>query len=146
MWILSHTPLWIFHLAVLAGVLGLVASAVLKFIPLVSTYRLPIQIASGFILLVGVFFQGAISTQRVWEDKVKDLESKLAIAEEKSKLANEQIKNSFKETARTVQTVRTSIEQKIKEVSGKLDKSCEVPTEAVELLNQAAKPPVKVKK
>lgn len=146
MWILSHTPLWFFHLLVFVGALGLVASAVLKFIPVVSTYRLPIQVASGLILLVGVFFQGAISTQRVWEDKVKDLESKLAVAEEKSKLANEQIKNSFKETARTVQTVRTVIEERIKEVSGKLDKTCEVPPEAVDLLNQAAKTPVKVKK
>ena len=55
MWILDWLPFWIFHLIVLAGLAGLAASLVLKFVPFISTYRLPIQVASIAVLVFGVY-------------------------------------------------------------------------------------------
>jgi hypothetical protein len=50
MWILDWLPFWVFHLVVLVGLAGLAASLVLKFVPFISTYRLPIQVAAIAIL------------------------------------------------------------------------------------------------
>lgn len=73
MWALDFLPFWIFHLIVLAGIGGLIVSTVLKFIPFVSTYRLPIQVASIIIFAFGVFMEGGISNQEKWEAKVAEV-------------------------------------------------------------------------
>lgn len=138
MWILNLFPYWIFYLLVIAGTLGLIASAVLKFVPLVSTYRLPIQIVSGISLLIGIYYQGAIASQKVWEAKVKDLEVKLALAEEKSKQVNEVVKIEYRDKVKVVKDVQVVVQEKIKEVTKILDQACTVPPEGITLLNAAA--------
>lgn len=138
MWILNFLPHWIFYFLVIAGVTGLVASAVLKFIPLVSTYRLPIQVISSIALLVGVYFQGAIATQKEWEAKVKDLEAKLAVAEARSSQVNEIVKVEYRDKIKVVKDVQIVVQEKIKEVTKILDQACTVPPEAVDILNSAA--------
>lgn len=138
MWILNLFPYWFFYLLVIAGIIGLVASAVLKFLPLVSTYRLPLQIISGLALLVGIYFQGAIASQKEWEAKVKDLEAKLAVAEEKSKQVNEVVKIEYRDKVRVVKDVQVVVQEKIKEVTKILDQACVVPSEAIDILNAAA--------
>lgn len=139
MWILNFLPFWIFHLLVILGVLGLLAAAVFKFLPLVSTYRLPIQVVSGLLLLVGIYFQGAISNQEAWEARIKEMEAKVAVAEEKAKQVNEVIKYKFVDKVKVVKDVQVVVQEKIKEVATIIDAKCEVPPQAVELLNSAAK-------
>lgn len=138
MWILNFLPYWIFYFLVIAGVTGLIASAVLKFIPVVSTYRLPIQVVSGIALLVGVYYQGAIATQKEWEAKVKDLEAKLAIAEARSSQVNEVVKIEYRDKIKVVKDVQVVVQEKIREVTKILDQACVVPPEAVDILNSAA--------
>jgi hypothetical protein len=84
MWLMNFLPDWIFHAILLMGVLGLIASLVLKFIPAISTYNLPIQVGAILLIAVGVWFEGAMSNQAEWEAKVKDLEVRMAQAEAKS--------------------------------------------------------------
>jgi len=91
MWLMNFLPNWIFHIILLAGILGLVASFMLKFIPFISTYTLPIQVASILLLVAGVWFEGAISNQTAWETRVKEMQVKVAEAEAKSAEANSQI-------------------------------------------------------
>ena len=81
---MNFLPDWIFHAILLMGVLGLIASLVLKFIPAISTYNLPIQVGAILLIAVGVWFEGAMSNQAEWEAKVKDLEVRMAQAEAKS--------------------------------------------------------------
>jgi hypothetical protein len=91
MWLMNFLPNWIFHAILLAGVLGLVASFVLKFIPFISTYTLPIQVGSILLLVLGVWFEGAMSNQAEWEARVAAMQVKVAEAEAKSAEANVQI-------------------------------------------------------
>ena len=91
MWLMNFLPNWIFHAILLAGVLGLIASLVLKFIPFFSTYRLPVQVGSILLMVVGVWFEGAISNQAAWEARVKEVEARVAAAEVKSAEANTKI-------------------------------------------------------
>ena len=81
MWILSLLPDWFYHLVTLTGVLALIASFVLKFIPFVSTYRLPIQAASFLLLLFGIWMEGGIVNEAKWQAKVAEMEEKVRVAE-----------------------------------------------------------------
>jgi hypothetical protein len=91
-WMLGLLPSWFWTLVLICGVLGILASWVLKFVPFVSTYRLPIQVGSILALLVGVYFQGFNSNEEKWQAKVKELEAKIAVAEAASKTENVIIK------------------------------------------------------
>lgn len=91
MWLMNFLPNWIFHAILLAGVLGLIASLVLKFIPFINTYKLPVQVLSILLIVTGVWFEGAISNQAEWEARVAEMQVKVAEAEAKSAEANVQI-------------------------------------------------------
>ena len=81
MWLLNLLPDWIFHLIVLAGVLGLLGSFFFGFIPFVSKYTLPIKVGSIVLLVIGIWFEGGISNNNAWLEKVHALEKKVAEAE-----------------------------------------------------------------
>lgn len=139
MWILNFLPFWVFHLVVLAGAAGLIIGVVLKMIPFVSTYRLPIQVLSLTLLTFGLFMEGAIYNQKEWEARVKEMEQKVAIAEEKAKVANGKIEYKFIDKVRVVNDVQVIVQEKIKEVATVIDAQCKLTPEAIDLLNAAAK-------
>jgi hypothetical protein len=53
MWMLSLLPDWFWHLLTIGGVLAVFAAVVLKRIPFVSQYRLPLQWGGVAALLYG---------------------------------------------------------------------------------------------
>ena len=110
---MNFLPDWIFHAILLMGVLGLIASLVLKFIPAISTYNLPIQVGAILLIAVGVWFEGAMSNQAEWEAKVKDLEVRMAQAEAKSAETNTKI---VTKTVKQLELVRTRGDDIIKYV------------------------------
>ena len=141
MWLLDFLPFWIFHLIVLVGVGGILASTVLKFIPFISNYKLPIQVASITLLSFGLYMEGGVSNQQKWEARVKELEAKVAVAEEKSKTANVELAASIKEKKQIVKQTQIVIQEKIVKVKEQIDANCVVPQEAINLLNEAAELP-----
>jgi len=90
-WMLSLLPDWFWTLVLIAGILAVLAAWVLKFIPFVKTYRLPLQVGGVLALLVGVYFQGVIANEEKWQARIKELEAKIAESEAKSKEINVQI-------------------------------------------------------
>ena len=104
MWLMNFLPDWIFHAILLVGVLGLLASFVLKFIPFFSTYNLPIQVGAIALIVLGVWFEGAMSNQAAWEARVAEMQIKVAEAEVKSQETNVQI---ITKTVKKIELVRT---------------------------------------
>lgn len=139
MWILNFLPFWIFHLIVIIGAAGLIAATVLKMVPGIARYRLPLQIASIAILTFGIYMEGAISNQEVWEARVKEMEHRAALAEEKAKAANGKIEYKFLDRVKVVQEVQVVVQERIKEVATLIDSQCKMTPEAIDLLNAAAK-------
>jgi len=68
-WMLSFLPDWFWSLVLIAGVIGLIASWILKKIPFISNNALPIKVISIILLLVGVYFQGVIANEEKWQAK-----------------------------------------------------------------------------
>jgi len=133
MWLMNFLPDWIFHAMLLIGVLGLIASFILKFIPAVGIYNLPIQIVAILLIVVGVWFQGAMSNQAEWEAKVKDLEVKIAEAEAKSAETNIKI---ITKTVKQLELVRTRGNDIIKYV----DREVAVDKEVIKFVEQCPIP------
>lgn len=145
MWIFDWLPDAVTHIIFLVGAVGIFAGFVLTFIPFVKQYKLAIQIASIFIFALGVYLEGGLADNKEWTAKVKELESKLAVAEEKSNTANVKIEEK-------VVTKTQIIKQKGKDIIQYIDRevvknndvvkyveNCPIPKEVLDAHNAAAK-------
>ena len=95
MWILHLLPdaliAWIVNTILIAGAVITVAGFFVRFIPVVNTYRVPVQIAGILLLTAGVYFEGGYTTEMAWRERVAEVEAKLAVAEKRSAEVNTEI-------------------------------------------------------
>ena len=140
MWLLTFLPDWIFHAVLLVGILGLVASFVLGFIPFVSAYKLPIQVGALILTVVGVWFEGGMSNDAAWKARVAEMEKKVAAAEVKSAEVNTVIVTKVLTKIQKVKETVYVNKEIIKEVVGKqIDSQCTLPVSAVSLHDSASR-------
>lgn len=144
MWILTWLPDWVTHAIFFAGALGIFLGFVLAFIPFVKQYKLAIQISSLCVFALGVYLEGAMADNNEWLAKVKELEAKIAIAEERSKTENVKIEEKIVTKTQVVKEKGKNIIQYIdREVVKNNDvikyiENCPVPKEIVDAHNKAA--------
>lgn len=138
MWILDFLPGWIFTLITLAGAGAYLVTEVLGNIPFVAQYLRAIRAGAVFALVFGVYMMGAAANQEKWEARVKELEAKVAVAEEQSKTANAKLDAKLKEKAKVIKEKEYIIQEKLVKIKDTIDAMCTIPAEAVKLLNEAA--------
>lgn len=139
MWLLKFLPNWIFYGILLAGLVGLASTYLMKFVPFVYMYRQTIQLASVAAIIVGTFMSGAIYDNEAWVARVKEMESKVAVAEEKAKETNKQIDAKVQQKNTKIREKQVIVKQYIDREVVKYDKTCVIPQEFIQSLNDAAK-------
>jgi hypothetical protein len=147
MWILQWLPNWIFYGIFFAGLLGLVATFVMKFIPLVYVYRTPIQAVSVVLIALGTYMAGAISNEEAWQARVKEMEAKVEAAAVESAQENVKIVEKVVKKTEYIKTRGQDIVKYIDKEIVKYDTKflpggqCEIPKEFIEAHNRAAEAP-----
>ena len=119
MWILQWLPDWIFYGIFFAGLIGLLATYVMKFIPFVYVYRTPIQAVSILAIAIGTYMSGAISNEEAWQARVKEMEAKVAAAEAESQKENVKV---VEKVVTKTQIVRTRGQDIVKYVDREIVK------------------------
>ena len=137
MWLLKFLPDWLVHLVLLAGVLGLVASFFLSVIPFVKQYKLPLQIVSVLVIIVAVWFEGNIHNEKVWLERVAQLEAKVKIAEQKSKEENVRIETKIVERVKVIKENVDVIRHEIEVRKELINEGCVLSDTAIEMYNRA---------
>ena len=146
MWILSYLPTWIFYAITVIGILGLISSYVLGMIPLITQYKLPLQILSVVVIAFGVFIIGGVENELSWQAKVKELEAQVAVATAKSNETNTKIQ--YKVVTK-IQFVKEQVEVVKKEIEIQkefINADCKVNPTAIDLYNKAVADPAGVTK
>ena len=147
MWILQWLPNWIFYGIFFAGLLGLLATYVMKFIPFVYVYRTPIQAVSVLAIVIGTYMSGAISNEEAWQAKVKEMEAKVAAAEIESQKENVKIVEKIVKKTEYITRRGQDIIQYVDREVTKYDErfrpggQCELPKEFIKAINNAAEAP-----
>ena len=147
MWILQWLPNWIFYGIFFAGLLGLLATYVMKFIPFVYMYRTPIQAVSVLAIAIGTYMSGAISNEETWRARVKEMEAKVEAAAVESAQENvkivEKIVKKTEYITRRGQDIVKYIDKEIVKYDTKFlpGGQCEIPKEFIEAHNKAAEAP-----
>jgi len=142
-WMLSFIPdtffLWISYILVGVGVGLYVLSKLIKWLPIISRYKFPAEILGVVTLTVGAYVLGSYGTEMVWRERVRDLEAKIAVAEQKSKETNVIIKEKIVNKIKEIKVYQDRIKEVIVEKEKIIDAQCTVPNEALEILNDSAK-------
>lgn len=150
MWILNFLPTWIAYVVALAGAIGLVVSIFTgfftRFFPQLHLIKFPLQVISTVVLVFGVYLVGGVANQEMWEARVKEMQAKVELAEEKARNANSKIEYKFLDKVKVVNDVQVVVQERIKEVATVIDSQCKLTPEAVELINAAALNKMPVKK
>lgn len=138
MWLLKWLPNWIFYTILVVGLLGLVVAQFVKFIPVVNTYKKPIQLASLAAVVIGTFMAGAIYDNEAWVARVDEMKAKVAQAEVEAKEANAKLDAKTDELVTQRKQKQVVIKQYIDREITKYDNTCVIPKEFVEIHNKAA--------
>lgn len=141
MWILKFLPFWLFYVMFFVGLLGFLATYLLKFIPIpaIYIYKNPIQIVSLILVVFGVFMSGAIHNEEAWLARVKELEVKLAQAEAESEKENTKIVEKIVYKNQIIKQRGDDVIKYIDKEVVKYDNQCVIPKEFIEAHNTAAK-------
>lgn len=151
MWILKWLPDWIFYAILIVGIIGLISTYLVKFlakfIPPLYMYKTPIQIVSIVMIVAGVFMSGAIYNNDQWEAKIKELQEKVKLAEEKSKEVNTEIVEKIVVQNKVIKEKGDEVVKYIDREVVKYDTKfipggeCEIPKEFLGAINKAAETP-----
>lgn len=148
MWILHFLPdsfiQFIVHAILLAGVVGtfltfFVVNKILRAFPFLSQYVTIAQVVSAVLLVSGVYLEGGYSTEMQWRERVREVEAKVAVAEQQAKDANVKLDKKAQEKVKVIQGKQVIVKQYIDREVVKYDDSCKIPKEVVKAHNAAAK-------
>jgi hypothetical protein len=134
---------WVFYALFFAGITLIVASWFVTFIPLINKYRFPTQVIGILVFGIGSYLLGGLGVEKVWRERVAELEKKVAEAQEKSVQVNTQIQEKIVYRDRIIKDTQVVVQEKIKEVEKVIDAQCKITDDTVNILNQAAQDPVK---
>ena len=139
MWILKWLPDWIFYVTLIVGVLGFLSTYLLRYIPIpqIFMYKTPIQLVSVFFIVLGTFMSGAIYDNHAWLDRVKEMEEKVAKAEQESKEANDRINEQVEEVKEKIVDKQVILKPYVDREVVKYDSSCTIPKEFIDVYNKA---------
>lgn len=145
MWVLHFLPdwflLWFINLILIVGLLGTFSSYFIRYIPPLILYANAVKIGGILLLVLGVYFKGGYSVEVEWRERVKEVEAKVAVVEQKSQAANVVIQKVYVDKVKVVHDTKVVIQEKIIEKEKIIDAECKVAPEALDILNQAAKNP-----
>lgn len=131
--------IWITYLLFGVGLALYVASKLVAWMPFINRYKLPAEILGVILLVLGSYFYGGYATEKVWRERVKELEDKVAKAEAESKQVNEVIKEKIVTKVKEIKIFQDRIKEVIVEKEKIIDAQCKVPQEALDILNESAK-------
>ena len=138
MWILSFLPIWIFHAIIIAGIAAVLVGMFLKAIPFVSQYQMPLKIAGAAAILIGTWFEGGIADNLAWQARVKEMEAKVAVAEQQAKEANDKLDKASESKVAKLKEKQVIVKQYIDKEVVKYNNTCVIPKEFIEVHNKAA--------
>lgn len=156
-WMINFIPDMVWTLVLLSGILAIFASYFLGKIPVVTQYKIPLRFGGVAALLVGIYAQGIIANEAIWQARTEELKKQVATAEEAAKSANTELSSAIDEkrkleankTKEVVKYIdRWKTKEILTEVTGpervrveeviKYIENCPVPKEMLDIHNKGA--------
>ena len=100
-------------------------------------YKTPIQLVSICLIVMGTFMTGAIHDNNAWLERVREMEEKVAIAEQQSKEANAKIDAKIDEGKAKIVEKQVILKQYVDREIVKYDSTCVIPKDFIDVINKS---------
>jgi len=137
MFILKFIPDAVFYLTFFAGLIGFLLVSASRKIP----NQQLLKTSAGIIIATSIFFMGAVQDNNAWLARVRELEQKVAQAEQQSKQVNTEVVERVVYKTKVVQERGREITKFIDREVVKHDTGCVIPQAFVDAHNRAAEVP-----
>jgi|694.fasta_scaffold00172_10 hypothetical protein len=141
MWLLhllpEHLLILVTNIILALGILGTILGYILKFVPFLIQYRIPINMLSTLLLVAGIYFKGGYNVELDWRAKVDELQQKLTAAEAVSHAETVKIETRVIEKVKYIKEKTHANKQTIQQNATVINADCRVPDIARVLYNRA---------
>jgi len=139
MWLLHFIPDSLIVLvinAILLGGVGLtVGSLFMGFIPFIKQYKFPLEAIGIALLVVGAYLKGGFGVDAEMREQVKELEAKIAVAEQKSNAANAQVQTKIVTKILKIHDKANTAKETIRRNKDTINAGCTLSDEAIDAYN-----------
>ena len=135
---LGNIPTWVWPFVAGGGMAVYFLAGILSNMPQVKPYAMFIKPAAFITFTLGVFMYGGSGVVALYQERLKEAEHKVAIAEQKATAANDAINSNIKERRDDIHQQRNAAKEKIAANARQLDKECVVSDTAIQIHNDAA--------
>jgi hypothetical protein len=144
-WVWSLIPTsvisWIVNCIIIAGLSGVVAGWLGKWIPFYGNYVRFLKPIGVILLVIGVYMKGSYANESAHRAEQERLQELVKQSEEKSKQVNTDLIQAVKDKEEAAKNQKIIIQERIKVVKQKIDADCKIDVEAIDILNDSAKTP-----
>ncbi len=144
-WMISLIPdavlNWIYILFILAGISGIAASWLARWIPFYGDYAKILKPLGIVLIVLGVYLKGGYDTEMAWRAKVEEAQTKVAEAEKASDELNKKLDEEKKKKQKVRVEYYATVKTQIKEVERQINADCKLDPKVNELVNKAATNP-----
>lgn len=135
---------FIVHTTLILGIVGCVLTfgilnRVLRTMPFLAPYYQALRAISVIFLISGIYLEGGYSSEMQWRERVREMEAKVAEAEQQSQAANEQLNQKGQQKVKIIREKGQIIKQYIDREITRYDNGCVIPQEVVRAHNAAAR-------
>ena len=141
-WLIEHVIfsipeyVWIFLIA--GSIIFNIISSFIAKIPGFSMYALTVKLVSICAFTIGVFMVGGVGTSLIYQQQIKEMESKIAQAVEESNQANDELQKKIDRKNKKIKEIKDASKALIKSNRVEIDRDCSVPDVAIRLHNNSA--------
>jgi len=132
---------WIVNCIIIAGLSGVVAGWLGKWIPFYGNYVRFLKPIGVILLVIGVYMKGSYANESAYRAEQERLQELVKQSEEKSKQVNTDLEQAVKDKEEAAKNQKIIIQERIKVVKQKIDADCKIDVEAIGILNDSAKTP-----
>lgn len=144
-WMISLIPdavlNWIYILIITAGITGVAASWLARWIPFYGNYAKILKPLGIVLIILGVYLKGGYDTEMAWRAKVEEAQTKVAEAEKASDELNKKLDEEKKKKQKVRVEYYATVKTQIKEVERQINADCKLDPKVNELVNKAATNP-----
>lgn len=145
-WMFSLLPdsifVWITYILMALGGGLYVASKLVRWIPMMSQYKLPAELIGVVALVFGAYLFGGYGNEMVWRARVEEMKAKVVEAEKKAEEATARVEIQVVEKVKVVEKKVEVVREKIIRDKEIINKGCTINDAAIENYNNAIADPL----
>jgi hypothetical protein len=127
MWLISWLPQWVYYLGLIGG-----------FGAVIANLR-GLHIAGALLIAGSCWHLGGVSIEQQWQARAKEMQAKVALAEQKSVLANNQVVTQVVTKTKLIkEKTQANVEYITHYVAQDLDSDCKLTPASIMLHNSAS--------